>query len=51
MDKKELHRKYCNGCLKFLVGACGGIQYHIPNIVEQPLCDKVRKEYEKVVKE
>ena len=44
MSKKEIHKKYCDDCLKFQLGVCGGAQYHIPNLCEQPLCDKVRKE-------
>ena len=41
----EIHKKYCDNCLKFQLGICGGAQYHIPKLCEQPLCDKVRKEF------
>ena len=29
MNKKEIHKKYCDNCLKFQLGVCGGAQYHI----------------------
>lgn len=38
-------------CLKFQLGVCGGAQYHIPNICEQPLCDKVRNELKELKNE
>ena len=44
MSKKEIHKKYCDDCLKFQLGVCGGAQCHIPNLCEQPLCNKVRNE-------
>lgn len=45
MNKKELHKKYCDNCLKFQLGICSGVQCHIPKLCEQPLCDKVKKEF------
>lgn len=51
MSKKEIHKKYCDECLKFQLGGCGGAQYHIPNICEQPLCDKVRNELKELKNE
>ena len=44
MSKKEIHKKYCDDCLNFQLGVCGGAQYHIPNLYEQPICNKVRNE-------
>ena len=49
--KKELHKKHCDDCLNFAIGVCGGIQYHIPKKIEQPLCEKVKKKYQKFIKE
>lgn len=40
---KKLHHKHFDECLNFQLGVCGGIQYHIPGVIEQPLCEKVRK--------
>lgn len=51
MSKKEIHKKYCDECLKFQLGACCGAQYHIPNICEQLLCDKVRNELKELKNE
>ena len=44
MSKAEIHKKYCDECLNFQLGVCGGAQYHIPNLYEQPICNKVRNE-------
>ena len=49
--KKEIHKKYCDDCLKFQLGVCGGAQYYIPNICEQPLCDKVRNKLKELKNE
>lgn len=51
MSKKEIHKKYCDNCLKFQLGVCGGAQYHIPNLCEQPLCNKVRNELKELKNE
>ena len=51
MSKEEIHKKYCDECLKFQLGVCGGAQYHIPNLCEQPLCDKVRNELKELKNE
>ena len=48
MNKETLHKKHCDNCIQFLIGQCGGIQYHVEGIIEQPLCDKARKELEKL---
>ena len=45
---KDVHRHYCDGCINFLTGQCGGAQYHIPGCIEQPLCAAVKKALKEV---
>ena len=41
--KKEIHRKNCDNCFRFMMMKCGGAMYHIPPHCEQPLCDCVKE--------
>ena len=51
MSKEQLHKKHCDNCLKFLIGQCGGIKYHVEGIINQPLCDKAKKELKRLEEE
>ena len=51
MKIKDLHHKYCDKCLNFQVRACMGIMYHVPNIAEQPLCNKVKNKLKELENE
>lgn len=46
---KQKHRQQCDGCFKFQIGACCGIQYYIGGIGGQ-LCSEGKKIYDNIPK-
>lgn len=47
---KQKHHHQCDGCFKFQIGACCGIQYYLGGIGGQ-LCEEGKKIYDSIQKE
>ncbi len=46
---KQKHHQQCDGCFKFQIGACRGIQYYFGGIGGQ-LCNEAKKIYDSIPK-